>query len=654
MMERTATLLDGQSKLASPASPVCSRREIRFCPLNEGTEWQRLTVVLVRDKPDEAWAPVLLRVISGGRVLLAASVDRAGTVKEWLELWLQTTPENSDGALGDARYRNNAMLDGRWDAMAAAFVDSDRVAVLVTGFEHTAPLPLWIDLKNDRPWPGQGGGIELCSDEAILAENKLDTYAGSLSRYLWSKGQAAGGFLKVAGAANDVAQEVPEWAKDLDGMIAINPQAGRILVRRHAPFDLNVFADFLGGRSLARDSTGFSFAFAGPGGGHAGDTCDQLQQNGAYFVPTTRGLAGRFLETFHLKLMLFTQVVRAVREHAENLQLPMLSLDASSFRIDFAAPAAGLPILWTARAALVDASVAQLIPLPSTERRRFQRMAEPLSLIYSAPEGTARVRGEGTMRIRKYATEGNRAVLRLTLATDERVVVRGSELACVEIPMTGGAPLPLYGRLDAAEAMNTGELRFVSFPSVWPEAVMTQLSRLEGHVFPQVRFEIIPHIGARQDLYSLGVIGARILLAHPNHSLAETVDEILSLAKTMNQKEGVTAGQCAQELAQADERWHAALGPQHHGHDCAGAEEGYRWIPMELWWDAVATLSRFFPGAGGYSYAPDFDEPTELPLQFTYDAPLRELERLVMHSRSLLLSDWLANREVARVIDRLR
>ena len=75
---------------------------------------------------------------------------------------------------------------------------------------------------------------------------------------------------------------------------------------------------------------------------------------------------------------------------------------------------------------------------------------------------------------------------------------------------------------------------------------------------------------------------------------------------------------------------------------------------MELWWDAVATLARFFPGAGVLSHAPDFNDPTELPLQKTFDEPLRDLERLIQHSRSLLLSDWLANREVARVLQRIR
>jgi hypothetical protein len=379
-----------------------------------------------------------------------------------------------------------------------------------------------------------------------------------------------------------------------------------------------------------------------------------LQQSGAFFIPTTRGLAGRFLETFHLKLLLFTQIVRAVQTNTEVLQMPMLNLSSASIRVDFAAPASELPILWTARAALVDTSAARVIPLPTTEKRRFQRLEAPRSLIYSAPQEAIVVRGEGVLRIRKVATDAERHVLQATLATDEFISVRDSDLIYLELPVPDGSVVPVYGQFEVGEALNVHERRFQSFPSVWTPEVQGMLNRMEGHAFRQVRFETVPQLGARQDLYSLGVIGIRILLTHARHTLAESIDEVLSLARAMARADGSTAGQRAQQLALSDARWHTALGPQHHGHGCATPDEGYRWIPMELWWDAVATLTRFFPGAGVFSHAPDFNDSTELPLQKTFDEPLRDLERLVQHSRSLLLSDWLANREVARVIQRTR
>jgi len=525
----------------------------------------------------------------------------------------------------------------------------------VTGCEHRATPPLWLDAERNVSWPPASdvdSGIELCTDEAALAAAGLASYAGSAFRYLWRKGRPQEGFFAVTGGAST--ELVPAWATLAAALLAINPQAGRMLIRRHAPFDLDTYADFLSGRGLGRANTSSSFVFVDPVNEPPFDACDQLQQNGAFFISTTRGLAGRFLETFHLKLMLFAQVVKAVQASAESLQTPMLGLSSSSFRVDFAVPASELPILWTAQSSLVDTSLARVIPLPTTEKRRFQRIAEPRSMIYSAPLSSPPFRGECTLRIRKIVTEAERFVIEATLATDEYLLVRDSDLLYVELTVSGGATVPVYGQLDTTEALNAHERRFHSFPSIWSPGVQAALSCMEGHVFRQVRFETVTHLGARHDLYSLGVIGSRILLTHSRHTLAESIDEVLSLARAMGRVDGLTAAQRAQQLALSDARWHTALGPQHHGHGCATSEEGYRWIPMELWWDAVATLARFFPGAGVFSHAADFNYPTDLPLHKTYDEPLRDLERLIQHSRSLLLSDWLANREVARVIQRLR
>jgi len=649
-------ILDGQHRLASPVSPLGERRELRFVMITRTDAWIGVQLALARRTSDEPWAPVLLRAFAGGRVLLAALVDRAGHVREWLEVWLQTSPGSASALRGNAHLLTNAALDARWDALADASLRTDCAAVLVTGFEHQAPTPLWIDMELGLPWPpaqGEGNNIELCANEAVLSAANLASYAGSVERFLWIKGNPAAGFLRVTGGGV-LPQPVPTWAEPANGLLPVNPQAGRILVRRHAPFDLDTYADFLSGRGLGQTHTGSPFVFLDPANEPPLDASDQLQQSGAFFIPTTRGLAGRFLETFHLKLMLFTQVVRAVQANTEALQMPMLNLSTASFRVDFASPASELPILWTARAALADASAASVIPLPTTEKRRFQRLAEPSSLIYSAALGEPPARGEGTLRIRKIATESERYILHATLATDEFVSVRDSDLVYLELPVPGDAPVPVFGQLDTGEALNVHERRFHSFPSAWSPEIQALLNRMEGQAFRQVRFETVPQLGARHDLYSLGVVGARILLTHAHHSLAESIDEVLSLARTMARVDGPTAAQRAQQLALSDARWHAALGPQHHGHGCATPDEGYRWLPMELWWDAVATLTRFFPGAGVFSYAPDFNDPTDLPLQKTYDEPLRDLERLIQHSRSLLLSDWLANREVARVIQRVR
>jgi len=649
-------ILDGQHRVASPVSPIQGERELRFVPMTAGSDWVGVHLALARGENEEPWSPVLLRSFCGGRILLGALVDYEGAVREWLDVWLQTLPGSLLGLAGNSDLRSNASLDARWDRLVKALMHTDPAAVLATGFEHRAPPPLWLNADESAPWPASqrdANDIELCTDEIALAAVGLASYGNSAERYLWRRGNPTAGFWKVS-TEDFSASEMPSWAEPTRSLIQINPQAGRIFMRRHAPFDLETYADFLSGRGIGDSSKTTSFAFHDRGNGKPGDVCDQLQQCGAFLIPTTRGMAGRFLETFHLKLVLFAQAVKIVKANTEALRMPMLNLNASSIRVDFAAPAGDLPILWTARTALADISAAIAIPLPTTSARRFQRIGEPTSLIYSAPKGAPLVRGVGTLRIRKMSKSADRFTLQATLATDEYISAKDSELICIELPIPDGAPIPVYGYLDTAEALHVHERRFHSFPFGCSPEACTPLNRMDGEMFRQVTFGTVPHQGAGHDLYSLGVIGTRILLTHSHHTLAESIDELLSLARAMGRADGSTTSASALQLALSDTRWHAALGPQHHGHGCATPDEGYRWIPMELWWDAVAALTRFFPGAGAYSHAADLNDTASHPLEKTYEEPLRDLERLIQHSRSLLFSDWLANREVARVIQCIR
>ena len=122
----------------------------------------------------------------------------------------------------------------------------------------------------------------------------------------------------------------------------------------------------------------------------------------------------------------------------------------------------------------------------------------------------------------------------------------------------------------------------------------------------------------------------------------EVVDEMLSLARSMARVDGLTAVQRAQQLALADARWHAALGPQHHGHGCAMPEEGYRWIPMELWWDAVATIARFFPGAKALTRRQVVESHQVRATTPIVDDALLDLSPTVREALSANLARWMA------------
>ncbi len=110
---------------------------------------------------------------------------------------------------------------------------------------------------------------------------------------------------------------------------------------------------------------------------------------------------------------------------------------------------------------------------------------------------------------------------------------------------------------------------------------------------------------------------------------------------------------CSQgRIAQA--RWTGSLGPQHHGHDATTNTDVASLLPVELWWDTLSVLGRFFAGVGAHAYCRDFGDAPVYQLEAALDAPLADVEALVLRSRSLLLCDWPSNREVARIIQTLR
>jgi hypothetical protein len=113
-------------------------------------------------------------------------------------------------------------------------------------------------------------------------------------------------------------------------------------------------------------------------------------------------------------------------------------------------------------------------------------------------------------------------------------------------------------------------------------------------------------------------------------------------------------GEQARALAAADARWVRSLGPQCHGHQPVTGAEAFSYVPREVWWDAVATIARLFPGAGAASYCRDLGDAPPQRIEAVFDQPISDWEKLVFRSQSLLLGDWMANREVARIVQRLR
>src|SRR5262249_21757287 len=117
-------------------------------PVHEPGEGPLRLCVLVRQTPDPvAGHFVLLRDLHDALVYLGCVIDACGSVREWVELWVQ----NVDGLEASLpAYRetfSNHSLDLRWGKMAEALAALKADSSLHTGWETQHPLPVFLDLS---------------------------------------------------------------------------------------------------------------------------------------------------------------------------------------------------------------------------------------------------------------------------------------------------------------------------------------------------------------------------------------------------------------------------------------------------------------------------------------------------------------------------
>ena len=62
---------------------------------------------------------LLLEQRAGARVYLGALLDGLDQVREWLEIWTQTTSGLADDELANQQGLTNPLFDRRWEEMAA-------------------------------------------------------------------------------------------------------------------------------------------------------------------------------------------------------------------------------------------------------------------------------------------------------------------------------------------------------------------------------------------------------------------------------------------------------------------------------------------------------------------------------------------------------
>jgi hypothetical protein len=225
------------------------------------------------------------------------------------------------------------------------------------------------------------------------------------------------------------------------------------------------------------------------------------------------------------------------------------------------------------------------------------------------------------------------------------------DLLWIRLPLQTGR-VDLYGNLYTTDGLAQGEARFRTVPQKLPPETDAALRAAEGVSFARSPFEIVPLLSTPCDLYALAVLAVRTFLVNPQNTLAVALDEVLSLARQVgtNHKAEVPLPARIRLIMEGDPRFAKSLAPHRLVQEPMEPMAAYELMPAEMWHHLLAAMVRLFPGIGPDSYCKDYGDAPSLALETVFAKPLEDLEKLLVRSRSLILIDWNANREVHSAI----
>ena len=616
--------------------------------------------VLVRNVPDPAAGYfVFLRDLPDAQVFLGCVADAGGQAREWVEIWIQTV-EGLEASLPASRETfANFSLDQRWMTQCRTFAELMPENMIRTGWETVHPLPAFINLATAATVhpadPATGHRWELCCDDALLEGAGLPPYGTSLCRYLYQKALGMNSrFVPVVSSAPDNNASILPAAEALgagDHHLPLNAQGGLMMVTRFCPLPFEDYVDLLSGKPWSGIVHGKSRLPLGEAYTRL-ENWGQTENRDTHLFLGAQGRGGRFVECFHLKLQLLYAAFRAVHTSIQKQQLPFLNLSGESFRVEVAELGFGLPVLWTAKCAVVKPGQAYSLPVKTTEQRYFLRTGPAASSIY-LPEGLGlSAQASGAVRLRKVLPpEKEGVIIEGTLVLENQAAVSPHDLLWMRLPLATGR-IDLYGHVYSAEGLARGEARFRTIAQQLPAAATAALMKAEGVAFARCQYEVVRLLSSPCDLYSMGVLAVRTLLVNEQNTLAVALDEMLSLARQVAAESNAAAPLSGRikNIFDQDARWASTLGPQALTREDLNPENPGNLLPASLWYDTLALLIRLFPGNGPDSICRDFGDVPALALETVFAKPIAILQDLLTRSRSLIVIDWNVNREIHSVI----
>ena len=390
----------------------------------------RLSVVARKEADSVAGHFVTLRTSLDAVMYLGCIADAGGRLQGYVEIWVQALNGLAGSPAAAREALSNRVLDDRWTKLFKAFdaLDGEAASTLVrTGFETVACPPLFydtdkhemvqpVDAFSNAPWV-------LCTDDAKLTAKGLPAYSSSLHRYLSADDKSPLVPMTQGAPANTNTAPLTEITGPKGTLQPLNP-GGRLLVRRYAPVALEGFFDLLSGAP-------WDGILAGRSAVHLDRLNEALEEksgsssdmaDGRLFLGK-HGKWGRLIETFHLKLRLFSDCLTDVRALTAQTQRPFLNITAQTFQVNIGdgAHAYALPFLWTAAARVVDPGDAVTLKMDGSDAHYFLRGLSAPANDYQPESVSKPASGRGTLRIRKVMNESAGLILEGTFSTQDRV-----------------------------------------------------------------------------------------------------------------------------------------------------------------------------------------------------------------------------------------
>ena len=615
--------------------------------------------ILVKTHPDDlAGHLVVLRDDMGAKVFLGCIIDCANEVHEWLEVWIQDSSNLINTVSAAQQTLSNAMLDTRWQQHCQALSQLNRAIIIKTEWEFDHMPPTFLNLAEKTPvHPVEchsGKAWVLCTDEGLLSYKGLPGYGSSLHRYLYvpELGNESP-FVPVTSNAptQEFTQPISKVAGDPATMIPLNPQAGFIIVKKHIPTSLEMFIDILSGQTWNGLKHGKSTLDLGESLSALEKDEKSFSFNGSLFLET-RDRASRIIEAFHLKLRLLADMVSSVHAMVSQRQTPFLNLCPTSWQVELGEPGRGLPFLWTAKAVLNDPGSAIPLTIEGSDVKCYVPLNTGGTSVYSPLINTTSTQGRASVRIRQVFFDDNETTeVDGTFSCQEPIDMVRHDLVLFRLTLACG-DINLYAHLESDSALAAGEWRFRTISQSIDSNRVEHLRKAEGVPLPEVAFEVIPLLSAPFDLYSLAVLGLRVLLIDKTNSLPKIIDEMQSLLRQINENHETfdSLEQGIQTLFQRDPRWSECLGPNHMTIHEITPDEAFAIIPPTLWWAVLGAILRMFPGQGPYAQCRNYGDVPQGGLHLVFANTQKALEALIRQTRVLVVPGLACNQEINTVI----